>query len=117
MARAYDYWDSFDREHFNPDGTMTEKYREWLMSNGSSLFDTFAIEVIQMKEVKDFEEREEYFPKKWGISFTEWDRSGQEKFTPAQQRQRQQEALDAGEELSSLPYDMEPDEYYDYYVD
>jgi hypothetical protein len=41
MARAYDFWDSFDRENFNPDGTMTEAYRNRLMARGRSLFDTF----------------------------------------------------------------------------
>ena len=115
MARAYDFWDSFDRENFNPDGTMTEAYRNRLMARGRSLFDTFYMEAIQMKEVKDFEKREQNFQKNWGISYTEWEQSGREK--PAQQKKRQQDALDSGEELSSLPYHMEPDEYYDYIAD
>lgn len=116
MARAYDFWDSFDRENFYPDGSMTEKYREWLMENGTSLFDTFGMEGRKMKEVKDFEEREQTFQQNWGISYTEWERSGQ-KLTPAQQQKRQQQALDSGEELSSLPYHMDSDEYYNYISD
>jgi hypothetical protein len=117
MAIAYDFWSSMQKRMYNPNGTMKAEYREELMKSGTSLFDTFYMEAIQMKEVKDFEQREKNFQKNWGISYTEWEQSGREKLTPAQQQKRQQQALDSGEELSSLPYHMEPDDYYDYYAD
>jgi hypothetical protein len=116
-ARAYDNWSPIHKRMYNPDGSMKEEYRAELMASGTTLFDTFYMESRKMKEVKDFEEREKNFQKNWGISYTEWEQSGRENLTPAQREKRQQQALDSGEELSSLPYHMEPDEYYDYYAD
>lgn len=117
MAQAYDFWDSFDRENFHPDGRMTEAYRNRLMARGDNLFDTFAMEARKQKEVKDFEEREQRFLRQFGYTWSEWAMSSQEKSTPADQKKRQQLALNEGVELSELPFDMEPDEYYDHYAD
>lgn len=117
MARAYDSWSPIQKTIYKPDGTMNEEYRKRLMSEGTSLFDTFSMEAIMQKEVKDFEEREENFKKRWGMTFSEWDGSGQGNLSPAEQKKRQQLALDEGAELSELPLDMEPDEYYDHYAD
>jgi hypothetical protein len=116
-SRAYDDWSPMHKRMYNPDGSMKEEYRKQWMESGTTLFDTFYMESRKMKEVKDFEEREQNFQKNWGISYTEWEQSSRENLSPAQQEKRQQQALDSGEELSSLPYHMEPDEYYDYIAD
>lgn len=116
-ARAYDFWSAMDRMYFNRDGTMKEDCKNRLLAKGTSIFEIFMMEGEMQKKVKDFEEREKNFQKNWGISYTEWNQSERENLTPAQQQIHQQQALDSGEELSSLPYHMEPDEYYDYYAD
>ncbi|MFP4409863.1 phosphoribosyl-ATP pyrophosphatase [Coleofasciculus sp.] len=116
MARAYDFWDSFDRENFNPDGTITESYRARLMSRGKALEDTWAMEARKMAEVKEFEEREQRFLQRYGMTWSEWSQSGQEQLTLQEQSARQQAALQEGAELSELPYDIEPEDYYDYHA-
>jgi hypothetical protein len=75
------------------------------------------MESRKMKEVKDFEEREQLCLERYGETYSSMTARRSQKLTPAQQEKRQQQALDSGEELSSLPYHMEPDEYYDYYAD
>lgn len=117
MARSYDFWSSMQKRMYHPNGTMKTEYREELMKSGTTLFDTLNMEAIQMKEVKDFEEREQLYLEQFGETFSQMTARRSEKLTLAQQQKRQQQALDSGEELSSLPYHMEPDEYYDYYAD
>ncbi|MGH2416634.1 MAG: hypothetical protein ACRDEA_23640, partial [Microcystaceae cyanobacterium] len=95
----------------------TQEYRDWLMEGGTSLFETFAMEARKQKEVKDFEEREQLCLKRFGETFSEMTARRSQNLSPAQQKKRQQLALDEGAELSELPYDMEPDEYYDHYAD
>lgn len=116
MARAYDFWDISIRENYNPDGTMKEEHREWLMANGTSLEDTWAMEARKMAEVKEFEEREQRFLQRYGMTWSEWSQSGQEQLTLQEQSGRQQTALQEGAELSELPYDIEPEDYYDYHA-
>ncbi|MGH2415394.1 MAG: phosphoribosyl-ATP pyrophosphatase [Microcystaceae cyanobacterium] len=117
MARAYDFWTSAQKENFHPDGKMTQEYREWLIANGTSLFETFAMEARKQKEVKDFEETEQRYLREFGETFSEMTARRSQNLSPAAQKKRQQLALDEGAELSELPYDLEPDEYYDHYAD
>jgi hypothetical protein len=116
-ARAYDDWSPMHKRMYNPDGSMKKEYREELLESGTTLFDTFYMESRKMKEVKDFEEREQLCLERYGETYSSMTARRSQKLTPAQQEKRQQQALDSGEELSSLPYHMEPDEYYDYYAD
>ena len=116
MARAYDFWDSFDKENFNPDGTMTEEYRARLMARGKTLDDTWAMEARKMAEVKEFEEREERYLQLYGETWSEMTKRRSQQLTPEQKRSRQLAALREGAEISELPYDMEPGEYHDYHA-
>jgi hypothetical protein len=115
-ARAYDYWSSLDKIYFNADGTMKEDCKNRLLAQGTSIFDIFLMEAEKQKDIKDFEEREQFCLERYGETFSSMTARRSQKLTPAQQEKRQQQALDSGEELSSLPYHMEPDDYYDYYA-
>jgi hypothetical protein len=89
----------------------------WDAPDGTSIFDIFLMEAEKQKDIKDFEEREQFCLERYGETYSQMTARRSQQLTPAQQQKRQQQALDSGEELSSLPYHMEPDEYYDYYAD
>jgi hypothetical protein len=116
MARAYDFWDSIDREHFNPDGTMQEDYRQSLIARGVSLDKTWGMEARKMAEVQEFEEREERYLQLYGETWSEMTKRNSQSLTSEEKQARQLAALQEGAEISELPYDMEPDEYYDYHA-
>lgn len=117
MTRAYESWDFFDKQHFNSDGTMTEEYRNRLLEEGKSLFDTLAMEAEVMEQVKEFEAREERYLQEFGETWSEMNQRRSLNLTPAQQKAKQQAALEEGADLSELPYDMEQDDYYNYYAE
>jgi len=75
------------------------------------------MEALQMAEVKEFEEREERYLQLYGETWSEMTKRRSQQLTPEQKRARQLAALQEGAEISELPYDMEPDEYYDYHAD
>ncbi len=114
MVRAYDTWDFFDRQYFHPDGSMTDEYRKLLMADGCSLWDTFAMEAEQMKQVKAFEDQENFFLQQYGITYTDWINSAPRSITDEELEAKQRAAILAGEELSTLPIAIDPDEYYDF---
>lgn len=116
MGRAYDYWSLLDKEHYYPDGTMKTSYRQSLLDRGYDFFYTVQLEWEQKKKVTSFKNMEKQFEEAgWG-SYSEFlDRSTSQE-DPSQQKRRQQQALAEGAELSELPYDMAPDDYYDYHA-
>ena len=111
MARAYDTWDSFDQKNFNPDGSMKPEYRQRLLDKGINLSSIDYVEIQKMNEVKSFEEREQIYMDRYGIPFSEWEKEGQE--TQAELEERQRKAIRNGEEISTLPMAIDPDEYYE----
>jgi hypothetical protein len=86
------------------------------MARGKTLDDTLAMEATTIAEVKAFEEREENFLQRFGIPYSEWAGLGKPSESERQRQVKQQAALKEGADLSELPYDMEPDEYYDYHA-
>jgi len=116
MAKAYDYWDIVTRENYNPDGTMKESYRDRLIARDCDFFKTLHKEMQKIKEVEEFEKMEEKFKKiGGGQSYSEFLDKSIKKESISQQNRRQLEALREGAEISELPYDIDPDDYYDYY--
>lgn len=116
ISKAYEYWNYDDRMAFNPDGTMQEWLKKKYIEKGK-LFEVFRQEAEMKKNIEEFEEREQRFLKEIGITYSEWESSGREKLTAKQQRARQQAALRSGEPLDSMPYYIDPDDYYDYHSD
>ena len=118
MARLYDEWSSLEKTHFNPDGSMKEEYRNFLIANGMTLESTFRLEVRKKKEVELFNETEQIYLEEYGIGYTEYClRAAQKERRHRKENiaERQRKALANGEEQSTLPDYIEPDEYYDYY--
>ena len=115
MAGAYDSWTPMQQRNYHPDGRMKEEYRNWLMANGTSLFETLALEARQQREVKAFAEREQLCRERFGATFGEMVARRSGNLTPAQRQKQQQLALEEGADLSELPYHMEPEDYYDYH--
>ncbi|TVQ41948.1 MAG: phosphoribosyl-ATP pyrophosphatase [Gloeocapsa sp. DLM2.Bin57] len=116
MAKAYDYWDIVTRENYNPDGTMKESYRNRLIARGCDFFKTLHMEMQKIKEVEEFEKMEEKFKEiGGGQTYSEFLDKSSNKESISQQNRRQQEALREGAEISELPYDIDPDDYYNYY--
>jgi hypothetical protein len=111
ISKAYEYWGYQDRMAFNPDGTMQQWLREEYKADGEE-FEIFRRETEMKQKIKEFEEREERFKKRFGITFSEWDRPTRN-LTPKQQEERQLAAIRDGEELSALPCAMDTDDYFD----
>ena len=112
MARAYDTWSSIDKRNFNPDGSMKPEARQRKLARGfMTESDLDYIEAQKMNEVRLFEEREQRYIERYGIPFSEWEKEGQE--TQAELEERQRKAIRNGEEISTLPMAIDPDEYYE----
>ena len=111
MARAYDTWDFLDRMNFNPDGSMKPEYKQRLLNNGMSSSDIAFAEGQKKNDVRLFEEREQLYIERYGIPFSEWEKQG--RMSQAELESRQRKAIRYGEEISSLPMDIDPDDYYD----
>ena len=111
MARAYDTWDCIKRINYNPDGSMKPKYKQRLLNNGMSSSDIAFVEGQKKNEVRLFEEREQRYVERYGIPFSEWEKQG--RMSQAELESRQRKAIRNGEEISSLPMDIDPDDYYD----
>jgi hypothetical protein len=112
MARAYDTWDSIDRMNFNPDGSMKPEARQRKLAKGFLTESDIAyIEAQKMNEVRLFEEREQLYIERYGIPFSEWEKQG--KMSQEELEHRQRKAILNGEEISSLPMDIDPDDYYE----
>ncbi|MDJ0719459.1 MAG: hypothetical protein QNJ54_35440 [Prochloraceae cyanobacterium] len=112
MTRLYDTWDSYDRECFNPDGSLTDNYRDELIEAGWDFVNIIRLELRKMNEVKEFERREKFYEKEVGMPYSQYCKQ-----TPSQIREiaeRQRLALLEGEELSALPEHIDPDDYYFY---
>ena len=111
MARAYDTWDSFDKRNFNPDGSMKPEYKQLLLDKGMDSSSIAYVEGQKMNDVRLFEEREQLYLERYGIPFSEWEKEGQ--MSQAELEERQRKAIRNGEEISTLPMAIEPDEYYE----
>ena len=110
MARLYDSWDLVDRMDYNPDGSMKPHKKERLLARGMSESEMAYVEHQRMLEVKDYDEREQDWLERFGYTFSEWDAKCQE--SPAELERRQRKAIRNGEEISSLPMEIDPDDYY-----
>ncbi len=111
MARLYDSWDFMTQRNYNPDGSMKPHKRERLLASGMSASEIYYVESQKMLEVKDYEEREQDWLERFGYTYSEWEAKG--RMSQAELESRQKSALRNGEELSSLPMDIDPDDYYD----
>ncbi len=112
MARAYDTWNCIERMTFNPDGSMKPEARQRKLARGLLTESDIAyIEAQKKNEVRLFEEREQRYIERYGIPFSEWEKQG--RMSQAELESRQRKAIRNGEEISSLPMDIDPDDYYD----
>lgn len=111
MARLYDTWGFLDKMHYNPDGSMKPEYKQLLLDNGMSSSNIAYVEGQKMNEVRLFSEREQLYIERYGIPFSEWEKQG--KMSQEELEHRQRKAIQNGEEISSLPMDIDPDDYYE----
>ena len=120
MAEAWDFWSDFDKERFQKDGTLKPEVAREMIERGMDFTDTIAMELQKYEEIQRFERRDREWLDKYGETWSDWklrhDRDNA-KFE-RQQREKlgissQQAALENGEELSTLPIAIDPDEYYD----
>ncbi len=112
MARAYDTWSSLDRKNYNPDGSMKPEYQQLLLDKGMTLSSIGYVEMKKMKEVQSFEKREQLYMKRYGIPYSEWSKK-RPQMSQAELEERQRKAIRNGEEISTLPMAIDPDEYYE----
>ena len=111
MARLYDSWDFLDQMDYNPAGSMKPHKRERLLARGMSPSNIAYLENQKMLQVKKYDEREQQWLEKYGVPYSEWEAQGQQSL--AELERRQNIAIRNGEEISSLPLDIDPDDYYD----
>ncbi len=111
MARLYDSWDFLKKMNYNIDGSMKESWRKNLLESGMSDSEVNYLENKKMLQVKKYDEREQQWLEKYGIPYSEWEAQGQQSL--AELERRQNIAIRNGEEISSLPLDIDPDDYYD----
>ena len=111
MAKLYDSWDFLDKMNYNIDGSMKESWRKNLLESGMSESEVNYLETQKMLEVRKYDEREQQWLEKYGIPYSEWEAQGQQSL--AELERRQNIAIRNGEEISSLPLDIDPDDYYD----
>jgi hypothetical protein len=121
MSSVYDQLEPDIRVCYNPDGSMQEWFKNSLIKNGEDEIGIKEREESireQMKEIEDYQERmEKQFQKYTGSSFREWQEASRDKTLLTERRRKQENALKGGADLSELPYDMDVDEYYDYFND
>ena len=111
MARLYDSWDFLNKMNYNPDGSMKESWRKNLLESGMSESEVNYLENKKMLQVKKYDEREQQWLEKYGVPYSEWEAQGQQSL--AELERRQNIAIRNGEEISSLPLDIDPDDYYE----
>ena len=111
MARLYDSWDFLKKMNYNPDGSMKESWRKNLLESGMSESEVNYLENKKMLQVKKYDEREQQWLEKYGVPYSEWEAQGQQSL--AELERRQNIAIRNGEEISSLPLDIDPDDYYE----
>ncbi len=111
MARLYDSWDFLKKMNYNPDGSMKESWRKNLLESGMSESEVNYLENQKMLEVKKYDEREQLYLERYGIPYSEWEKQGRQ--SQAELERRQKKAIRNGEEISSLPMDIDPDDYYE----
>ena len=111
MARLYDSWNFITQRNYNPDGSMKEAWRKTLLEGGMSESEINYVEHQKMLEVKTYDEREQDWLERFGYTYSE--RPVNRRMSDEELKRRQKSALRNGEELSSLPMDIDPDDYYD----
>jgi len=117
LARLYDTWPSHKQANYNPDGSMKEEYRQALLADGWAMSVIRDLEERTKMKVQAFDDTERIYYEDYGIGYTEYCLRAlkRERRSKPDSKERQRKALASGEELSSLPDYIEPDEYYDYY--
>lgn len=112
----YTAWDLFSQEEkqkFNPDGSLKPEYLEYARSIGISEGYLEDSEYKKKRDVESFNRLSASFAQR-GINFGESQmrsRTSAVKDYASRQKQLSQDIRN-GEEISSLPLDVEPDEYY-----
>lgn len=97
-------------EHlYNPDGTMTEAYKQRLLAKGKSPEDIAQLERLQMKDIQERIERDERWFRLYGVTYAEHSQTSQ--LSEEVQLHRQKQALQEGMPIDELPLAIEPDEY------
>ena len=99
-----------DSHLYNPDGTMTEEFKQSLLARGRSQQDIARMEMSKMREVQEKQERNERWQSLYGESYDEWAQKG--KLTEAELQRRQKLALTEDAPIDELPIAIDPDEYY-----
>ena len=110
MNRLYDTWNEYEKRCFNPDGSMTESYWIKLCEAGWDLAVIMSFEVKKIDEVREYDRLEKYYQENFGKSYEEACSDVGDYHLDISERQRL--ALLAGDELSSLPEHVDPDDYY-----
>lgn len=112
----YTAWDLFSEEEkqkFNSDGSLKPEYIENARRRGASEGYLAQLEYKKKRDVDDFNKLSASYAEN-GINFGAWQmRSRMSATKDYAERQKQlRQDIRNGEEISSLPLDVEPDEYY-----
>lgn len=112
----YTAWDLFseeDKQKFNPDGTLKSEYIEYARRIGISEAYLEKLECKKKRDIESFNQISARFAER-GINFGESQmrsRISAAKYYAECQEQLRQDIRN-GEEISSLPLHVEPDDYY-----
>ncbi|MDY6940460.1 MAG: hypothetical protein SWY16_22735 [Cyanobacteriota bacterium] len=119
MAEAWDFWSDLDKERFQKDGTLKPEVAREMIAKGMDFTDTIAMELKKYEEIRWFDRRDREWLEKYGETWSDWKLRHDLAHAKFERQQReklgissQQAALENGEELSTLPIAIDPDEYY-----
>ena len=108
--RPVGFWRRVEKLWYNEDATMKESFKQQLLAEGKSLEYIEMMERVKQKELAAYHRKRESIQKNLGISYEEWRRTAWA--CPGEAEARTREAIRNGEEISSLPSHVDPDEYY-----
>lgn len=112
----YTAWDLFseeDKQNFNLDGTLKPEYIEYVRRLGASEEYLAQLEYKKKRDVDDFNKLSASYAES-GINFGAWQMRSRFLATKDYASVQNQLGQDVrnGEEISSLPLDVDPDDYY-----
>lgn len=108
--RPVGFWTRIDRLWYNEDGTVKESVKKQWLAQGDTLEEIERTEREFQRELAAYHEERRTVEENFGISYEEWHRRAWA--TPGEAEARTREAIRNGEEISSLPSYVDPDEYY-----
>lgn len=110
---AYDFFTEEEKIKFNPDGTLREEFIYSAREKGLNMSALLTLEQRKINEVEQYN-KVSACDAEMGINHGQWlmdcRRSAASNY--AKNYKQQQQDLRNGEEISSLPLDIDPDEYY-----